>query len=1206
MTNRIPLIVNAGAAQIQEIAASDTLQVPGNLTANVVQTDNYQYANGTPINFGGTYGNSNVTTLLNSGAFTGNIIPNGNATQSLGNATNQWADLWVSNATIYLDSIPLGVSNVGVLQFNGNDIVTSGPNVVNTGNVETTGNVSGAYILGDGSQLANIATGNNGAIQVNWQGALSNQGGTPGDTYTTLQFDGDGLLDINGNTAYQPRVDATPYITVNTPRVESEDFGIIAGPAIQVVGYDDSYNTPRSAYLSLQDRANVTQQWNFGILGYGSNNFSIVDATANATWSFGTDGGLTFPDSSVQTTAANTGNLLFNGLSIYANANAVGNAVSVNGTYQGYAFLELPVDAVANTNNVRLHNNAGNVQIVTAEAGGNVSYNWTFNKLGRMGLPFGSNINTPDGGNLQLNAQNELKLTTGAGGNTWTFGTDGSLTAPGDITTTANISGGYVLGNGSQLTGLPAGYSNADVATFLGDFGSNTITTTGNISVGDVTLTNLYSPNFYGNAITYANANGYLTNTNVFKYDPGTEVLTVGNVSTTGNVTGGIFTANILVGDGGNIANITGANVTGEVAVANTVSNPTQANITQVGTLQSLEISGQFTANGNAQFNQDVYFAGNVTLPGNINQISGNSATFFGNVVTGFGALYAGIPAGYTPLINEVVQFADNYNGYTQVTHQNLSGGDQATGDFVITANNGTDLVNHIDMGIAGSGYNGLLANNSLGTSLYANDGYLYTKGNVSGGNLILGSNQANGVVRIIANGASNISDVVATFSANGLTMIGDISVAGVASPAPVINGFSFRGPNVSAAGNVTGGNVLTGGIVSASGNVTGNYLLGNGYYIPNVNAVQVVNGTSNVTVPTTNGNIVVTVAGTATSTFDTAGNFRLPGNVITPAGMLAEGNIYTESWLVANNQGVEANQLNVTGNASVTGNITGDYATFSDITLNDLAANAILYTDANRNVFNTDFSYDSTTNTMSGGNISITGNVTAGYFYGDGSNLTGVGGNYGDSNVSTYLASGNNSAGYSTTGNVTANYLQTASGSSSNITGANYIDANYFVGDGSLLTNITVSTTYGDSNVVTLLSNFGSNVVSTTGNVTASYVVGDGSQLTNLPTPAPVIGTTASGATITPTGSSTQYNVTALAVAADFAAPSGSPEDGQKLTIRIIDNGTPQTLSWNAIYQVIGTTLPTTTVASKYTYVGLIYNGQASKWDVVSVAQQA
>ena len=105
----------------------------------------------------------------------------------------------------------------------------------------------------------------------------------------------------------------------------------------------------------------------------------------------------------------------------------------------------------------------------------------------------------------------------------------------------------------------------------------------------------------------------------------------------------------------------------------------------------------------------------------------------------------------------------------------------------------------------------------------------------------------------------------------------------------------------------------------------------------------------------------------------------------------------------------------------------------------------------------------------------------------------------------------------------------------------------------------------------------------------------------------APRVGTTASSATITPTiDIDDQYSVTALAAAATIAAPTGTPVDGQRLTLRLKDNGTARALTWNAIYRIIGTTLPTTTVASKTTYIGCIYNSTDTKWDVVSVAQEA
>lgn len=104
-----------------------------------------------------------------------------------------------------------------------------------------------------------------------------------------------------------------------------------------------------------------------------------------------------------------------------------------------------------------------------------------------------------------------------------------------------------------------------------------------------------------------------------------------------------------------------------------------------------------------------------------------------------------------------------------------------------------------------------------------------------------------------------------------------------------------------------------------------------------------------------------------------------------------------------------------------------------------------------------------------------------------------------------------------------------------------------------------------------------------------------------------PRVNTVVSAATITPTADvSDMYTVTALAVTGTFAAPSGTPTNGQRLLIRIKDNGTARTLTWNATYRVIGVTLPTTTVANKTLYIGCIYNSTDVFWDVVAVTVQA
>lgn len=105
--------------------------------------------------------------------------------------------------------------------------------------------------------------------------------------------------------------------------------------------------------------------------------------------------------------------------------------------------------------------------------------------------------------------------------------------------------------------------------------------------------------------------------------------------------------------------------------------------------------------------------------------------------------------------------------------------------------------------------------------------------------------------------------------------------------------------------------------------------------------------------------------------------------------------------------------------------------------------------------------------------------------------------------------------------------------------------------------------------------------------------------------------GSVASAATITPTSDATnQYNVTALATGATLASPSGTPVDGQKLTLRIKDNGTAQTLTWttgsSGAYRAVGATFPSTTVAGKTLYVGCIYNSADARWDVVATSQEA
>ena len=104
-------------------------------------------------------------------------------------------------------------------------------------------------------------------------------------------------------------------------------------------------------------------------------------------------------------------------------------------------------------------------------------------------------------------------------------------------------------------------------------------------------------------------------------------------------------------------------------------------------------------------------------------------------------------------------------------------------------------------------------------------------------------------------------------------------------------------------------------------------------------------------------------------------------------------------------------------------------------------------------------------------------------------------------------------------------------------------------------------------------------------------------------PAYVPAISSTTSGTSLTPASATYDvYAYTALAANLTINAPTGTT-NGDKLMFRIKDNGTSRTLTWNAIYRVVGSTLPTSTTASKTHYVGCIYNATDSKWDVIAVA---
>jgi len=189
-------------------------------------------------------------------------------------------------------------------------------------------------------------------------------------------------------------------------------------------------------------------------------------------------------------------------------------------------------------------------------------------------------------------------------------------------------------------------------------------------------------------------------------------------------------------------------------------------------------LSGALIVDGGLGVNGNINLSGNINIvSGNINlqEFTGQTGHFIGDPVTGFGAMYAG-KSGFTILPYTVAQFTENNNSYAQINTENVSAGNQASADYVATADQGSDATYFIDMGITNSGYDPTLgaANNAMGTSVEPMDAYIYVQGNLdntshTGGNLTIGTSTPTKSVKIIAGGVE-ASDVVLTVSSDRVT----------------------------------------------------------------------------------------------------------------------------------------------------------------------------------------------------------------------------------------------------------------------------------------------------------------------------------------------------------------------------------------------------------------------------------------------------
>jgi hypothetical protein len=138
------------------------------------------------------------------------------------------------------------------------------------------------------------------------------------------------------------------------------------------------------------------------------------------------------------------------------------------------------------------------------------------------------------------------------------------------------------------------------------------------------------------------------------------------------------------------------------------------------------------------------------------NQIISGVKTFANS---GVFSLSGAVPLG---LPNNPLSVVGSGNTYLQLNIQNRSTGTTATADLVITANNGTDSANFINLGINNSGYNDPNFSNGR-----AYDGYLF----INGGSLDIGTQTANTNIEFHVAGTT-ADKVVARINSSGLNIL--------------------------------------------------------------------------------------------------------------------------------------------------------------------------------------------------------------------------------------------------------------------------------------------------------------------------------------------------------------------------------------------------------------------------------------------------
>lgn len=438
----------------------------------------------------------------------------------------------------------------------------------------------------------------------------------------------------------------------------------------------------------------------------------------------------------------------------------------------------------------------------------------------------------------------------------------GNLLSTGSLTGNGIIVGNWTIAPGSQITGL----SNISGSSIVGDVPSANIanyavnvlgnnqpninllgTLVGLTSTGVITAPSFAGGRFFGdggglsnisgsvingqvqyaaisNSVTGSNVTGQVSSALIAGtvYSPAqpnvTSLGTLTRLNVNGNIVATNVTANtgLFTGDGGGLSNISAANIVGVVTISGaattavTVTASAQPNITSVGTLTSLSVTGTVSAST---------FTG--TYNGSGSQLTNiNAANIVGTVSNAAYAANAGYADNSGSAINAVTVTNGDQPNITSVGTLNSLNVNGSLVAKSFTANTGAFSGNASGLNnIPGGNVIGQVPNASVSGTVYSSAqpnitslgtlNSLNVSGDITGSSLT-GTFYGNGYNINVLNGANVLGTVAnATNSA----------VANFAGTAGYVT--------QAAQANITTLGVLTGLTVSGTGNVTGTFTVG-------------------------------------------------------------------------------------------------------------------------------------------------------------------------------------------------------------------------------------------------------------------------------------------------------------------------------------------------------------------------------------------